>query len=164
MFQLWLEAASAGAGREQELGCSPGARAAGLGRERGCCNPQQWGMRRSAGAKSCVNSSSLQGDVVRFGGSFGPARREVLLCFLPCPCTHFVQHGTLLYMYYLFNNFSESWNFALPLTSEKWCAHILWHQCLKYKSSIFDCAGFGLCYAACNPSAGATHSEIMLSD
>ena len=60
------------------------------------------GMWRSAGAKSCLNYSSLQGGMVRFGGICGLARRGFGVFFLPAsiPILHNMGHlaSPLAYM------------------------------------------------------------------
>lgn len=90
---------------------SPGAGAAGLGKEWGTVTPM--GMWASDGDKRHLNCSSLRVDVVRFGGSFAPARRgfgvlSLLLpkpfcatCHLPC-CRHVVSSKTFLIVGILF--------------------------------------------------------------
>lgn len=101
---------------EWKLGCSPGQQwvleLRGLGGSGGLW-PTAVGMWASSGDKRHLNCSSLQVDVIRIGGSFGPARWGfgVLASLLPKPfcttyplpcCIHVVSTKTFLEVWILF--------------------------------------------------------------
>lgn len=155
---LWLEAAGAGAGREQELVCKPPCQTCRAQEEVRSCHPQLWGVKVDSLKRFCLNCSRFWGEMIKFGSSFGPARRRFGIAFLPAPVLLLHNMGYLsplkLFCVWILLCLWHQRNGALaPFEISAWNTKAAYLITLDLASA-----------RQFSPSAVATCSEIILSD